>query len=45
MRQEGWGVNTKGGEGNMQIAIATLLNKAEPLLNPKLNLTSPVWVS
>ena len=45
MRREGWGVDTVGGEGNMQIAIDTQLNKAEPLLNPKLNLTSPVWVS
>lgn len=45
MRQEGWGINIKGGEGNMQIAIARQLNKAELLLNSKLNLTSPVWVS
>jgi hypothetical protein len=29
----------------MQIAIATQLNKAEPLLHPKFNLTSFVWVS
>lgn len=45
MRREGCAVNSTGGEANMQIATAAQLNKAEPLLNPELNLTSPVCVS